>query len=261
MKSPNKSLKRHLISQFTQPLSYGCIWLTLIAGAAAQSALTSSASASKSPFSFQRHTAPVPESPAQYRGITATGRVEWFARSTTGPTSLVGGLFAAALGTAIDAPSEYGPHWKGFTKRYGMRMTGISTGNAIEDFLGAGWGEDPRYFHTVGSPFGSRVKNVVDLTFRAYRPDGERHLAFARYAGIMGNNFLSNAWRTPSEADWQHGLVRTAEGFGACALSNVFSEFAPPLLRRLRHRRDRPAEPLGGAGVTGGRGSGRRSGY
>lgn len=236
MKTPNRGLKRYLIPALTQPLLYACIWLTLIAGAAAQSDLTSSASAPKSPFSFQRHTAPVPESPAEYNGITTAGRAEWSALSTIGPTSLAGGLFSAALGTAIDAPSEYGPHWEGFAKRYGMRMTGISTENSLEATLGSVWGEDPRYFHTVHSPFGSRIKNVLDLTFRAYRPDGDRHLAYARYAGIVGNNFLSNTWRAPSEANWQHALIRTGEGFGACALSNAFSEFAPQLLRKIRHK-------------------------
>lgn len=176
------------------------------------------------------------EYPIEYKPITSRQRLEWFARSTVGGTSLFGGLFSSALGTAIDTPSEYGPHWDGFGKRYGMRLTGISTGNAMEAALGAAWGEDPRYFSVNHSPFGSRVKNVVDLTFRAYQADGERHLAFARYAGTFGNNALSNTWRAPSESDWQHALVRTAEGFGVRALSNTLREFLPPAVRKLRHK-------------------------
>ena len=82
------------------------------------------------------------------------------------------------------------------------------------------------------------MKNIVDLTFRAYHPDGERHLAYARYAATFGNNALSNSWRAQSEADWQHALVRTAEGFGARALSNTFREFFPQAIRKLRHKPD-----------------------
>jgi hypothetical protein len=119
-----------------------------------------------------------------------------------------------------------------------MRLTGISTGNAIEASLGAAWREDPRYFTAVSSPFGSRVKNVVDLTFRAYGSDSQRHLAYARYTGTLGNNFLSNRWRAQSEADWQHALARTAEGFGVRALSNTFREFAPQIWTKLRHKPD-----------------------
>jgi len=202
---------------------------------------TPAASEDKQPFQLGfEHTVPaVPASPDAYPGIDARGRLRWFARSTVGAPSLVGGLFAAGLGTATDSPREYGPHWEGFGKRNAMRLTGISTGNAIEITFGAALGEDPRYFQTVDKPFGSRIKNVVDLTFRSYRSDGERHLAYGRYAGIFGNNFLSDSWRAPSEADWQHALVRSAEGFGGRALSNVFSEFGPDLWRKLRHR-DKP---------------------
>jgi hypothetical protein len=186
--------------------------------------------------SFQRDVYVVPATRAEYHEISPEGRLEWFGRSTAGGMSLVGGFFSAALGTALDTPSEYGPHWEGFGKRYGMRLTGISTGNAIEAVLGAGWGEDPRYFSKIQRPFGIRVKNIVDLTFRAYRADGERHLAYARYASTFGNNFLSNTWRTQSEADWQHAFLRTAEGFGARALSNTFREFVPQVLRKIRHK-------------------------
>lgn len=180
--------------------------------------------------------------PIEYKPITPRERLAWFVRSTVGGTSFVGGLFSSGLGTAVDTPSEYGPHWEGFGKRYGMRLTGISTGNAMEATLGAGWGEDPRYFSVNHSHFGSRVKNIVDLTFRAYQADGERHLAYARYAATFGNNILSNEWRAASEANWQHALVRTAEGFGVRALSNTFREFLPQGLRKLRHKPEPSAE-------------------
>jgi hypothetical protein len=186
--------------------------------------------------SFRHYIHAVPQSPADYHPITADGRLGWFTRSTIGPRSLAAGLFSAGIGTATNSPHEYGTHWDGFAQRYGMRLTGVSTGNAIEASLGAAWGEDPRYFHTMNASFGQRAKNVADLTFRAYRPDGERHLAYARFVATFGNNFLSNTWRVQSEADWQHALIRTGEGFGARAISNAFSEFVPQVWRHFRHQ-------------------------
>jgi len=187
---------------------------------------------------FMQHVPAIPVRASDYRPITPQGRLQWFIRGTVGPKSLAGGLFSAGFGTATNSPHEYGTHWVGFGQRYGMRLTGVSTGNAIEASLGAVWGEDPRYFHTVNQPLSERVKNVVDLTFRAYRADGQRHLAFARYAAIFGNNFASNSWRAQSEADWQHALLRSGEGFGARFISDAFNEFVPEMWRRLRHRRD-----------------------
>ncbi|HXS77641.1 MAG TPA: hypothetical protein VN753_15780 [Terracidiphilus sp.] len=212
--------------------------LTFISSIASVQAAVSGTSQKAPARSFEA----LPDAPLAYQPITPRARLKWFVRSTIGGTSLIGGLFSSGLGTAIDTPSEYGPHWDGFAKRYGMRLTGISTGNAMEAALGAAWGEDPRYFTAIQSPFGSRVKNIVDLTFRAYGADRQRHLAYARYTATLGNNFLSNTWRAQSEADWQHALVRTAEGFGVRALSNTFREFAPQVWNKLRHKPDPPAE-------------------
>jgi hypothetical protein len=209
----------------------------LSATAVAQSTQTAPANADPSHYhDFRHYIHAVPQTPADYQPITADGRLGWFTRSTIGPRSLLAGVFSAGIGTAANRPYEYGPHWDGFAKRYGMRLTGVSTGNAIEATLGAAWGEDPRYFHTVNANFGGRIKNVADLTFRAYQPDGERHLAYARFVATFGNNFLSNTWRTQSEADWQHAMIRTAEGFGARAVSNAVSEFVPLIWRSMHHK-------------------------
>jgi len=212
--------------------------LLMFAPARAQSDDPADSTASDPHSVLVQQVPAVPARPSDYHPITADGRLDWFTRATVGPKSLVGGLFSAGLGTAGDWPHEYGTHWVGFGQRYGMRLTGISTGNAIEAGMGAIWKEDPRYFHTLNRPFNARMKNVFDLTFRAYRSDGERHPAFARYAAIFGNNFLSNTWRVPSESNVQHALIRSGEGFGARFLSDAFNEFAPTLWRKVRHRRD-----------------------
>lgn len=171
----------------------------------------------------------------QYVPITPKQRLIWFARSTGGVESLlVAGPFSAGWGTAFDRPHEYNTSWEGFGQRYGMRLTGVSTGNAMEASLGALWGEDPRYFRTEGQPFKRRVVNVIDMTFRSYRADGERHFAYARLAGNVGNNFLSNTWRVPSESDWQSASLRVLSGIGGKAAGNAAYEFFPTLMKWLR---------------------------
>jgi len=175
----------------------------------------------------QSHTPYVPITPQQ--------RLRWFLRSTVGVESLLfAGPFSAGWGTAFDHPHEYNTSWEGFGQRYGMRLSGVSTGNAMEASIGALWGEDPRYFRTQDQPFKKRVVNVIDLTFRAYRDDGERHFAYARIAGNVGNNFLSNTWRVPSDSDWQSASIRVVEGIGAKAVGNAVYEFVPDLWKKLR---------------------------
>jgi hypothetical protein len=168
--------------------------------------------------------------------ITARQRLNWVLTSTIGPTSLAAGVFSAGFSTARNNPGEYGPHWAGFGKRYGMRLTGISTGNAIEAGMGSLWGEDPRYFPTTGQSFKGRLKNVVVMTFAARRPGGNLAPAYARYMGNVGNNFLSNTWRADSDSSAGDAGLRIALGVAGRMGSNAFAEFWPTVRKRLFHR-------------------------
>ncbi len=180
-----------------------------------------------------------PASPGSvaYRGIAKRQRLKWFAVSTVGPESLAGGLFSSALSTATKTPWEYGPHWGGYGKRYGMRFTGIATSNAMEASLGAMWGEDPRYFRVADRPMKSRITNVIFKTFAAARPDGHYAPAYARFAAIPGNNFLSNTWRADGEADAHHAALRTLYGFLGRMGGNAAKEFWPDLTRVFHRKR------------------------
>jgi len=168
-----------------------------------------------------------------YHYIDGKQRLQWFLGSTVGPETLTVGLFSAGFGTARDKPKEYGSSWPGFGKRYGMRLTGVSTGNAMEAGLGALWGEDPRYFRTYRQPLKGRLLSVLIMTFLAHNRNGQLMPAYARYISTPGNNFLSNTWRANSEADTQSALLRTVWGFAGLIGKNAFMEFWPDLQHRF----------------------------
>lgn len=74
-----------------------------------------------------------PSSVPKYQPITAGQRVKWFAVRTAGPVSLLlAGPVSSGWGTLLNSPKEYGTHWEGFGKRYGMRLTGLSTGTRLK---------------------------------------------------------------------------------------------------------------------------------
>jgi len=146
------------------------------------------------------------------------------------------GAFSAGLGTLANSPKEYGPHWDGFGQRYGMRLTGIATGNLMEAGIGAAWGEDPRYFRAEDQSFGGRIGHAVKMTFLARNKDGGIRPAYARYIAVAGNNALSSTWRPDHDATATDASVRIGIGFLGRMGGNLFSEFWPDLKRRFSRK-------------------------
>ncbi|MGH9703460.1 MAG: hypothetical protein ACRD4K_08795 [Candidatus Acidiferrales bacterium] len=174
---------------------------------------------------------PSQNSPSSYQPLTAAGRFKWFVKSSIGPESLAVGLFTASHETARNNPDEYGPHWDGFGKRDGIRLTSVATKGAIEASLGSLWGEDPRYFRaSPNDSFNRRVKHVVKLTFVARRTDGNYSPAYARFVAVPAANFLSNTWRVDAEATTDDAIKRTLYGFLARMAGNALKEFLPDLI-------------------------------
>ena len=186
------------------------------------------------PTSVKSHTLEDP-----YRPITPSESLRWFISGTIGPAHLAGVTFVSACGTGVNRPGEYGPHWEGFANRFGIGMAGSATSNAMEAGAGLILREDPRYFRVPQQAFKFRVGNVARLTFLARNESGRSEPAYARYIGIVGSNFLSNAWRVHSEANAKDALLRSSEGFAGRMAANAFREFWPDAKRYLLRKHSR----------------------
>jgi hypothetical protein len=208
-----------------------------------RSPLSHQAERSEAPSSFSVFNPVKPQRLEEtYYPITPSQRLRWFVTGTVGPAHMAGVAFVSAGGTAVNRPREYGPHWGGWANRFGMGMAGSATSNAMEASVGLLLREDPRYFRVPQQAFSARVGNVARLTFLARNESGRSEPACARYIGIVGSNFLSNAWRVPSEANATDALLRSSEGFAGHMAANAFAEFWPDVKNLLRHRRSRLAQ-------------------
>jgi hypothetical protein len=167
--------------------------------------------------------------------VTEQDRLNWFTVNTVTPQNLFGQTFTAGWATLTNAPPEYGPHWEGFAKRYGMSMTGVVTSNLMEIGLGALWGENPAYPLATGQPIRQRLGRVFKFTFVTENRAGRTTPAYARYMAYVGNNFLSNAWRADGEASTADTTVRIGFAFLGRLSGNAFNEFWPDAKRLLHH--------------------------
>jgi hypothetical protein len=173
-----------------------------------------------------------------YLPMAPSESLRWFITNTAGPPHITGVAFVSSYSTAFNRPEEYGHNWRGFADRFQIDMAGSAASNAVEASAGAFLREDPRYFRASQQPFKARLGNVVRLTFLARGSNGSFGPAYARYMGIVGSNFISNAWRVHSEADTQDALIRSSEGFAGRMAANAFAEFWPDIQKHVFHKRD-----------------------
>lgn len=152
-------------------------------------------------------------------------RTRWVLKSSFGWRSLGAGVFDAAFETATNHPKEWHGTWEGFGKRFGTRQAGVTVSNTVEATLGAVWGEDPRYSRSGRQGIWPRTGYALKMSVLAQYRNGTRKPAYGRFVGVFGSNFVTNAWRPPSENDWEHALVRSGAGIASRMLSNLFTEF------------------------------------
>src|SRR4051812_19074814 len=117
-------------------------------------------------------------------GITPQERLGWVLKGTLGPKNLAAGVFVSAWSTWHNQPDEWGTHWDGFGKRYGMRLSVGGTSNVIEAAVGSIWGEDPRYRPAAGQPLRSRLSHVFVSTFVTHDRNGDGMPAYARFVAV-----------------------------------------------------------------------------
>ena len=170
---------------------------------------------------------------APYERISGKERLRWAVRGTLGPKSLLAGVFTEGQATAQNSPKEYGPHWDGFGKRYGIRLTSVATSNTMEAGLGAIWGEDPRYVRSSDEAFKSRLGHVFLLTLSARNREGELRPAYARYIAIPGSNYLSNTWRADSVSNSSDAWERSGYAILGKLAGNAWSEFWPDIKHKV----------------------------
>jgi len=168
--------------------------------------------------------------------FTAGQRLEWFVDNTIGTGSLAADGASAGIGTAFNTPGMRGSSAESFVRRYEMHLAATAAGNALEAASGAIWGEDPRYFRVPTESFGKRLRNVIRMTFVAYRSDGHLAPAYGRYIGITGSSFLATSWGENAYS-LHEAVLSTLGGFLGRMGSNAFQEFwpsvKPHLLRHL----------------------------
>ena len=187
--------------------------------------------------SVEQVSSATPVSADAYVPITPAQRVHWIVDGTVGPQSLfIVGPLSTAWQTAWNTPEEWGRGWSGIAKRYAQREADVAISNTIEAGLGALWGEEPRYIPSARKGIWPRARYALKTSVLSQGRDGRLRPAWARYAGNTLNNLIENAWLPPSQTTATQTAVRSGMGIVTRMGGNLWDEFWPDVVRRLKKR-------------------------
>jgi len=191
----------------------------------------------------QSVSAQIPPDEAIPGQFDAGDRIHWFTRHSFGLGSQFTSLAVAGIATGHNTPEEYGPHWEGFGKRYGLAVSHHVISGGLEAGFGSLWGEDPRYFRVPERSIGARLFNVVKMTVVTHNSQGREMPAYARFIAIPSTAFMANAWLPDSDNRPSDAASRIGIAFSGRLMGNAAREFWPDLRRHLPHRQTKSSDP------------------
>jgi hypothetical protein len=178
--------------------------------------------------------------------LSARDKWAYHARSTFGPSALMGGAILAGAVQAIGRPSG----WPSNAEGYGRRLASTIATNAIrhsaELGLDLAFREDPRYRRSEKSSFGGQVRHAVGSEFTTKDIGHGRRFAYARIGSALVAGYASTIWqpdpraanglRLPRQNRVRLGLEQTGIILGLDAVANIAAEIWPGFRKTMFRR-------------------------
>ncbi len=159
--------------------------------------------------------------------------------------TLLGGALGAAIVQATDGTPDYEQQGaKGYGKRFGAELGDDFTAELfVTGVFPSLLHEDPRYFRQGRGGFSSRTFHAIFHVIVTRNDSGRNTYNFSEFLGNLASSGISNAYYPDRERGAGDVFSRVGNRIGGDALGLIFREFAPDILRKLKHKRqiDPPA--------------------
>jgi hypothetical protein len=140
---------------------------------------------------------------------------------------LLGNFVGAAIGQALNTPSEWGQGWGAYAERYASGLGGTLSRQVFACTLESALHEDPRYFPSEEKTKAARIKNVLKSVVITRTDSGEDRFAYGRVISAFAAGQLVNAWQPRSNGRVSDGVERAFIVLGVDAGFNLMQEFLP----------------------------------
>jgi hypothetical protein len=170
--------------------------------------------------------------------LTAKQKFKLFARSTYDPFTWAAAGLQSGIGQAQDSFREYGQGAEGYGKRFGAAMADSATSNFTANFLfPVLLKQDPRYFRAGEGSIRHRVGHSLWQALSTRTDKGTRQFNWSNVLGAVATGGVSNAYYPPSDRGFSLTMSRAVISLLYGEASNLASEFAPDVTRKLFHKR------------------------
>ena len=96
--------------------------------------------------------------------------------------------------------------------------------------------QDPRYFRKGEGGFAARTFYAVSRVLVTRTDSGRHTLNSSEILGNLASSGVSNLYYPDDERSWQDVFSRAGTRIGVHALRFTLKEFAPDIIRKLKHK-------------------------
>src|SRR5947209_3959648 len=118
--------------------------------------------------------------------LTAGEKFKYRVVGSFGIRGLLGNFVGAAIGQALNTPSEWGQGWGPYGERYASGLGGTLSRQVFAFTLESAFHEDPRYFPSEEKTKSARIWHVVKSVVISRTDSGENQFAYGRVISAFG---------------------------------------------------------------------------
>ncbi len=169
--------------------------------------------------------------------MTGNERVSFLThRLLLSPGAPAPAVFMGAFDQMANDPEAWGQGWDAYGRRVASRWARTSIRNGIESGSAAALGFDQRYIQCNCDGGLRRAGHALAMNFVTYNRRGHWVPNAPRIGSTIAAEFIGRTWLPPETRT----AGRNLEGLGlqllTGSLANVWREFSPPLVRRLKSK-------------------------
>lgn len=144
--------------------------------------------------------------------------------------------FQAALDQRANKPAAWGQGFDAYGQRFLSRWGQSAIRNGIESATAAALGYEQRYIQCNCDGVMRRTGHALAMNFITYNHDGHWVPNLPRMGSTIAAGYIRLSWLPPGEKTALQATRGLGLQFATGSLTNVWREFSPPLVRRVKHK-------------------------